>query len=250
MRSVKPNPSCRYQPGETVPTSRSEDGEQVERVGFLHGLRTWQESCPCCFSSIHPEGVPTGPPMPLEDDDVAYILREFKPLADVCAREGVALAEVRDRVHAKQLPEPPYVLPDGTEMVPDDYFDLVHDAGSIEGLRQHFVDRFESAARQHGEPASQEDTEHAWNEYLSGEYFVCLKRATPENIVQKGWLVPRIEEFMREPQSDDPSWRKELNSMVEELDVLERSFAAYDTIRFGSPSSRDRLITAARRAYL
>jgi hypothetical protein len=38
--------------------------------------------------------------------------------------------------------------------------------------------------------------------------------------------------------------------MVEELDALERPFAAYDRIRFGSANSRERLITTARRSYL
>jgi hypothetical protein len=61
----------------------------------------------CCFSSMHPEGVPTGPPMPLDDDDVAYVRREFGPRVDARAREGVSLAEVRDRMHGEQLPDAP-----------------------------------------------------------------------------------------------------------------------------------------------
>jgi hypothetical protein len=89
----------------------------------------------------------------------------------------------------------------------------------------------------------------AWAEYLSGEYFVCLKHATPEKIVRKGWLVPRIERMVQEPRQNDASWQSELRSMVDELDALERPFAAYDRVRFGSPSSRERLITAVRREY-
>jgi hypothetical protein len=122
MRSLAPNPSCRYQPGETLPASQS-DTNHGEREGFLEGLRTWQQSCPCCFSSIRPDGVPTGLPMPLEDDDVAYVRREFVPLPDACTREGISLAQLRGLVHDEQLPKPPYVLPNGTEMVSDDYFD-------------------------------------------------------------------------------------------------------------------------------
>lgn len=106
-------------------------------------------------------------------------------------------------MHTGQLPKPPYV-PDGTEMVSDDYFELIHDAGSLERLREHFVERFEVAARRHGDPATPEDTRQAWVEYLSGEYFVCLKRATPENIVHKGWLVPRIEQLMRDHEPTIP----------------------------------------------
>ncbi len=72
MRSLRPNPSCRYQTAETALARRVEPTGQMEREGFLHGLRAWQESCPCCFSSIHPEGVPTGPPMALDARDIAY----------------------------------------------------------------------------------------------------------------------------------------------------------------------------------
>jgi hypothetical protein len=122
--------------------------------------------------------------------------------------------------------------------------------GASRGIREHFIDRFESAARRHGDPATPEDALQAWVEYLSGEYSVCLKQATPENIVRKDWLVPRIEQLMREMRANDADGRNELNSVVDELDALERPFAAYDRIRFGSRSSRERLITAARRSYL
>ncbi len=250
MRSLRPNPSCRYQTAETALARRVEPTGQMEREGFLHGLRAWQESCPCCFSSIHPEGVPTGPPMALDARDIAYVRSEFEPLEGACSREGLALGRVRGMVHGHQLPKPPYVLPDGTEMVPADYFDLLHDAGSSEGLEDCFVERFMSAAAEGGEPASAEEAAQSWAEYLSGEYFVCLKRATPEDIVRKGWLVPRIEKLVHEPRRADAAWRRELRSMVDELDSLERQFAAYDRERFGSPSSRDRLITAVRREYL
>lgn len=35
-----------------------------------------------------PEGVPTGPPMPLDAEDVAYVRREFMSLEEACIREG------------------------------------------------------------------------------------------------------------------------------------------------------------------
>lgn len=249
MSSVMWNPSCRYQTTEAAPQRRVEVPGQVEPQGFLNGLRVWQESCPCCFSEVHPEGVPTGPPMPLDAEDVAYVRREFMPLEETCIREGLPLGLVRDMVHRGDLPKPPYVLPDGTEMVSTDYFDLLHDAGTVERLRTHFVDRFLAAASTQEEPASPEEANQPWDEYLSGEYFVCLTHATPENIVRKGWLVPNIEQLLRSPRKDDAAWRTQLRSMVDELDKLERPFAAYDRERFGSPSSRERLITAVRREY-
>lgn len=250
MAALGRNPSCRLRAGEGGSRSHAGDSGQIDGEGFLQGLRAWQESCPCCFSAIHPEGVPVGPPMPLDADDASYVRREFMPLAGVCIREGLPLAQVRDMVRSEQLPRPPYVLPDGTEMVPADYFDLMHEGGSVEGLQDHFLDRFTSAASEHGEPASPEEAMEAWADYLSGDYFVCLKRATPESIVRKGWLVDRIEQLLDVARKRDVAWRRELRSMVDELDALERPFAAYDRIRFGAPSSRDRLITAVRCRYL
>ena len=250
MGALRRNPSCRLRAGETALPSHPEASSQVEGQGFLQGLRAWQESCPCCFSSTHPDGLPVGPPMPLDADDVSYVRREFVPLREACIREGLPLARVREMVGEKRLPLPPYVLPEGTEMVPDEYFDLMHQAGSDKSMQEHFLDRFTSAASEHGDPASLEEATEGWADYLSGEYFVCLKRATPENIVRKGWLVARIEQLLDVPRKGDPAWREELVSMVNELDDLERLFAAYDRDRFGAPSSRDRLITAVRLQYL
>ena len=65
----------------------------------------------------------------------------------------------------------------------------------------------------------------------------------PQRLVE----VPDIEQPLRSPQEDDATWRTRLRSMVDELDELERPFAAYDRERFGSPRSRQRLITAVRR---
>lgn len=157
MSSVMRNPACRYQTTEAAPQRLVEVPGQVEPQGFLNGLRVWQESCPCCFSEVHPEGVPTGPPMALDAEDVAYVRREFMPLEEACIREGLPLGRVRGMVHRGGLPKPPYVLPDGTEMVSTDYFDLLHDAGSVERLRTHFVDRFLAAASAQEEPASPEE---------------------------------------------------------------------------------------------
>jgi hypothetical protein len=84
----------------------------------------------------------------------------------------------------------------------------------------------------------------------SGDYFVCLKRATPENIARKGWLAAGIEELLDKPHPQDDSWCHQLVSLVNELDDLERPFARYDRIRFGAPSSRERRVDAVRRQYL
>jgi hypothetical protein len=78
---------------------------------------------------------------------------------------------------------------------------------------------------------------------------VCLKRATPENIERKSWLVERLEGMVRAEPKDE-AWRGQVAPLVDELDDLERPFAQYDRVRFGGPVSRDRLITAIRTEHL
>ncbi|MEU5663220.1 DUF6058 family natural product biosynthesis protein [Streptomyces longwoodensis] len=39
------------------------------------------------------------------------------------------------------------------------------------------------------------------------------------------------------------------HTLVDELDILERSFTAYDRLRFGGPTSRDTCIDAVRARF-
>jgi Family of unknown function (DUF6058) len=144
---------------------------------------------------------------------------------------------VRKLMAEAKLPQASYVLPDGTEMVPADYFQLA-DAG-----REAFARRFLAAG---GAPTFLEEE---WQGYLSGAYGVCLKEQSPENIVRKDRLVRTVERLMAEARPKDPEWRDELRGSVEELDLIERPFAPdYDRARWG-PSSRDRCITAPRERF-
>ena len=67
--------------------------------------------------------------------------------------------------------------------------------------------------------------------------------------MRKAVLITRIETLLAQPGPDDPDWAGRLRAAVDALDELERPFAEFDRIRFGGPSSRDRLITGTRRAY-
>ena len=140
----------------------------------------------------------------LTPEDVAYITANFVPLTDEAVRAEIA---------AGRLPKPAYVLDDGTEMVAPDHLALAERAGGVEALRDWFE------ARAPGE----------WEDYLSGEYAVCLRTVSPENIRRKAELMAQID------------------AAVDELDALLRPFAPYDRIRFGGPVSRDRYITPFRR---
>ena len=109
--------------------------------------------------------------------DVAYVRANYVPLDEACAGRSETPDEVRRLIAEAKLPQPSYVLPDGTEMVPADYFELA-DAG-----REEFARRFLAAG---GDPATLEEE---WEGYLSGAYGVCLKRQTPENVARKDQLV-------------------------------------------------------------
>lgn len=179
----------------------------------------------------------------LTQEDVEYIRAKFVPLDELCVANGQSPDRVRALIAGGKLPAASYVLEDGTEMVPPEYFDLVDEAGGEGPLRGLFARRFLAAGGNDDEIGAE------WEGYLSGAYGVCLKRVTPENIVRKSALVTEIEGLLAAPRPEDQEWRARLGSAVDELDELERPFAPhYDRARWG-PSSRDRCITAARERY-
>lgn len=175
--------------------------------------------------------------------DVEYIRENFVPLEELCAARGQFSDRVRALIAAGSLPAASYVLEDGTEMVPAEYFELIDEAGGEGALRGLFARRYVAAAGDADEVGSE------WEGYLSGAYGVCLKHVTPENIARKSALVAEIEGLLATPQPEDADWRARLQASVDDLDELERPFAPdYDRARWG-PSSRDRCITAARERY-
>jgi Family of unknown function (DUF6058) len=169
--------------------------------------------------------------------DVAYVEANYVSLEEACAGRPETLESVRAVAAAGQLPQPSYVLPNGTEMVPADYFEIA-DAG-----RESFERQFLAAG------GSPDEVDAEWNGYLSGAYGVCLKEQTPANIVRKEALVKEISGLLADPAPGESSWRSRMRTAVDELDELERPFAPdYDRARWGL-SSRDRCITAPRERY-
>jgi Family of unknown function (DUF6058) len=181
------------------------------------------------------------------DEDVAYVTSGFVELAELCRSRGRGVDEVRGWIDDGLVPKPTYVLPDGRLLVPGDLLDLVDDAGGIENGRAEFVRRLAQAA---DAARSAHDPDEEWNAYLSGEYGACLKHVSPETIVEKTSLMRWIEELLASPRPEAEDWIAALKRSVDCLDELERPFAPhYDRLRFGGPSSRDRLITAVRERY-
>jgi hypothetical protein len=174
----------------------------------------------------------------LSEEDVRYVRDGFVPLVELCAERALSVDELRG-----SLPAATYVLEDGTQMVPRDYFRLLDEAGSVGAVRREFERRFLASG---GDPGA---VEEEWAAYLSGEYGACLRNVTPETIVRKEALVREVDELLSAPEPVDAGWLSRLRAAVDDLDSLERPFAAYDRLRFGGPVSRDRCVSGPRERY-
>lgn len=191
--------------------------------------------------------VPHRPHAVLQDDDLAYVRRSYLPLDEVARKEGLGPDALRRWIEARQLPGPAYLLPDGTPMFPADLLALVRSAGGFDAVEQHFATRTEIAAQMAGiAPGTREED---WEDYLSGEYGICLRQVTPETLVVKEMLVERIGHALEHPTPGDPRWRRALAFQIDGLDALLRPFARVDRMRFGRPTSRERLVEAPRRRW-
>ena len=172
-------------------------------------------------------------------DDLPYLRAHFVPLDDLARAHGRTPAAVRVAIDAGLLPGPAYVLADGTELVAPDHLALAEVAGGPQALPAWFAAAYARVAA--GEPDA-DDAGEAWDDYLSGLYAVCLRSVTPATIVRKAVLMARIERALAADR--EPSWGD-----VDALDALVRPFAAYDRVRFGRPTSRERLIDGARARF-
>ena len=187
--------------------------------------------------------------VPLTPADVEYITAGFVTLEALCTLRAERPEDIRALIGDGRLPCPSYVLGDGTEMFPPDYFSLVDAAGGVDALPAHFEGRYLRAAAAAGVPATAAQAAEEWRGYLSGEYGVCLRVVTPENIVVKERLVALISEQLASPQPADAAWAAALRERVDALDAFTRPFAPSDRARFGGPVSRDRCVTAPRQRY-
>jgi hypothetical protein len=173
-------------------------------------------------------------------DDVGYVKAHYAPLDQL----------VRDPVErdwpGTHLPRATYRLADGSLWVPRDWRRLLADAGDIARLPGLFLRRLRAAADALHHTC---DPQAEWSAYLAGLYGACLRDVTPEAIVAKDRLVAQLDRALADPRPRDPAWCVTLRADVEALDGLSRPFATCDRIRFGRPTSRDRLIDGPRRAF-
>ncbi len=132
-------------------------------------------------------------------------------------------------------------------MFPPDLLDLLRAAGDIDALPDHFARRTELASRMLGIAPDTRDAD--WEDYLTGEYGICLRQVIPETLVLKEMLVERLDHALAAPRPDDLRWRHTLAFEIDGLDALVRPFTGADRVRFGQPTSRDRLVEAPRRRW-
>ncbi|MFE1251814.1 DUF6058 family natural product biosynthesis protein [Streptomyces sp. NPDC058735] len=172
-------------------------------------------------------------PMTAADD--AYVSARFEVLEELSAAHGRATDAVRRLMLRRRLPLPGYLRSDGAEMVPADLFALADEAGGVERLEAWFTAHW-------ADPVTGEEE---WNAYVSGRY-VCLHPVTPATIRRKEHLTAAISAAAGEPDAGSARWCERLHALVDELDLLEPAFTAYDRLRFGGPTSRDTFIDAVR----
>ena len=179
--------------------------------------------------------------------DLAYLSANYLTLGELCDGRAESPEDVYPLIEQRTLPQPSYVLPDGTGMFPADYFRLVDDAGGVDRLREHFAERHRAASRRQ----RVEGVEQDWEMYLDGTWGICLWEVAPETIVRKNTLVSSLCELLVLARPGEPDWRQALREQVDELDELEREFAPdYDrSDAVDRPPTRDLIIAAARQRY-
>lgn len=175
---------------------------------------------------------------PMSEADDAYVSAQFVALERLCAVHGRDADAVRRLMLEQRLPLPGYLRSDGAEMVPADLFALADEAGGVELLEEWFTAQWVDPVAGKAE----------WNAYLSGQY-VCLHSVTPAAIQRKEHLTSAIGASEDDPDSGSVQWYERLHVLVDELDVLEPDFTAYDRLRFGGPTSRDTCIDAMRARF-
>lgn len=175
---------------------------------------------------------------PMSDADDVYVSAQFVVLDDLCAAHGRTTDEARQLMLEQRLPLPGYLRSDGAEMVPADLFSLADEAGGIDQLEAWFTAHWTDPA------VGKEE----WSSYLSGRY-VCLHSVTPATIQRKTFLTTTISAAPDEPEAGSAEWSVRLHALIDELDVIEPAFAAYDRLRFNGPTSRDTCIDAMRTRF-
>ena len=131
--------------------------------------------------------------VPLDEDDVAYVRRDYLELEAACAGRAESPEEVRRRMAVGRIPRPSYVLSDGTPMVPPDHFALADAAGGWTALPGWFAARLAEELTAREMDASMSRVAEEWTAYLAGEYRLdaIVRRFTASDRARFGASVSR-----------------------------------------------------------
>jgi hypothetical protein len=173
--------------------------------------------------------------------DIAYVEARFVTFD----RLACGVPGERDWA-GSELPQATYRTPDGALWFARDWWRLFDDAGGVASVRLLFERRLAAAAGRIGYAV---DVASEWDAYVAGLYGACLREVTPENMALKEFVAGALEQRLGDPRPQDGAWCAALRADVETLDGLTKPFAACDRIRFGKPTSRDRLITDVRARF-
>jgi len=173
--------------------------------------------------------------------DIAYVEHGFATFEQL----GRGVPGERDWA-GRDLPQATYRTPDGVLWFARDWWRLLDDAGEAALVRPLFERRLVAAAGRIGHPV---EVAAEWDAYVAGLYGACLREVTPENIALKEFVVAALERRLGDARPHDGAWCAALRADVETLDGLSKPFAACDRVRFGKPTSRDRLITDVRARF-
>jgi hypothetical protein len=183
------------------------------------------------------------------ESDLRLIQTDFQILPELCTGRRVEATGIEQLIDAGQMPQPAYTLPDGRRMFPDDYFELHDEAGGPDRLRDHFLEQFEAAAHTAGlEFTADWNPDSEWTDYLDGTYWICLRNARPEVMIEKERQIRTISELVHSPQPRSENWRRQLRTAVGALDAIERPFTDFDRARW-EYTSRQRYITSIKQRY-
>jgi hypothetical protein len=183
------------------------------------------------------------------ESDLRLIDADFKTLPELCVGRELEATEIEGLIDAGVMPQPAYTLPDGRRMFPTDYFDLSDEAGGPDRLRDYFIDQFKRAARTAGLEFNGEwSPESEWTDYIDGTYWVCLRDARPEVMIDKEQQIRTVSQLVQSPQPQSTQWREQLRAAVGTLDAIERPFTDFDRARW-TYTSRERYITSVKQRY-
>ena len=182
--------------------------------------------------------------------DRQYIRQNYILLTELADRSGYSGEDIKKEIADGNLPQAPYSI-NGEPWVAADYVTLREEAQEQNvAVQQVFGTRYLRARKAwDGKTPDAKEIEDEWQGYLGGDYGICLRKVTPENIVAKGHFIAVIHELIRNPRLNDSVWQEELRQSVAKLDALERPFAVGDYLRFDALSSRALYIEAPKALF-